>query len=121
MSSLTLAVVLLTLALGAANGANDVSKGIATLAGAGVARYRTAILWGTGTTLIGAAASVVVSERLTALFSRGIVKMNHQEGFQANLTTAMLVGLGANLGLPMSTTHVATGPSPGWRAAMSPA
>ncbi len=35
--------------------------------------------------------------------------MNHQEGFQANLTTAMLVGLGANLGLPMSTTHVATG------------
>jgi PiT family inorganic phosphate transporter len=55
MSSLTVAVVLLTLALGAANGANDVSKGIATLAGAGVARYRTAILWGTGTTLIGAA------------------------------------------------------------------
>ncbi len=56
-----------------------------------------------------ATASVLVSERLTALFSRGIVKMNHQEGFQANLTTAMLVGLGANLGLPMSTTHVATG------------
>ena len=50
-----------------------------------------------------------------------VVRMNHQEGFQANLTTAMLVGVGANLGLPMSTTHVATGPSPGWRAAMSPA
>ena len=37
-----------------------------------------------------------------------VVRMNHQEGFQANLTTAMLVGVGANLGLAMSTTHVAT-------------
>ena len=35
--------------------------------------------------------------------------MNHREGFAANLTTAFLVGLGANLGLPMSSTHVSTG------------
>ena len=30
-----------------ANGANDVSKGVATLAGSGRASYRTAIAWGT--------------------------------------------------------------------------
>lgn len=35
--------------------------------------------------------------------------MSHAEGFKANLTTAILVGLGANLGLPMSTTHVSAG------------
>jgi len=30
-----------------ANGSNDVSKGIATLAGSGVTHYRRTILWGT--------------------------------------------------------------------------
>jgi hypothetical protein len=33
-------------ALAFANGSNDVSKGIATLAGSGVTNYRRAILWG---------------------------------------------------------------------------
>lgn len=35
--------------------------------------------------------------------------MDHREGFLANLVTAGLVGPGAALGLPMSTTHVASG------------
>lgn len=30
-------------------------------------------------------------------------------GYRANLTTTLLVGAGPNLGLPMSTTHVAIG------------
>ncbi|MGH3694943.1 MAG: hypothetical protein ACRDRX_13310 [Pseudonocardiaceae bacterium] len=41
---MTSAVFVLLVALAAANGSNDVPKGVATLAGAGVARYRTAIL-----------------------------------------------------------------------------
>src|SRR5262249_39511372 len=53
----------------------------------------------------GAVAAVRVGRRL----GDNEVRMNHREGFTANLTTAFLVGLGANLGLPMSTTHVSTG------------
>lgn len=48
---LTVAAVL---ALAFANGANDVSKGIATLAGSRRATYRQALAWGTVWTAAGA-------------------------------------------------------------------
>jgi len=35
--------------------------------------------------------------------------MDHREGLIANLVTSLLVGPGAFLGLPISTTHVASG------------
>jgi PiT family inorganic phosphate transporter len=35
--------------------------------------------------------------------------MNPQEGFSANLTTSILVGIAARFGLPVSTTHVSSG------------
>lgn len=35
--------------------------------------------------------------------------MSHREGTFANLVSSSLVILGANLGWPMSTTHVSTG------------
>ena len=35
--------------------------------------------------------------------------MDHVEGCKANLTTAALVGLAANRGLPLSTTQVSGG------------
>jgi len=53
----------------------------------------------------GLAAGIRVAKQL----GENVVRMSHAEGFKANLTTAILVGLGANLGLPMSTTHVSTG------------
>jgi inorganic phosphate transporter, PiT family len=111
VGALNIAVVLLTLALAAANGANDVSKGVATLAGAGVARYRTAIVWGTGTTLIGAIASSVFAEHLSALFSRGIIATPPTPAF----ALAVLVGaagwvaLATAMRVPVSTTHAIVG------------
>ncbi len=46
MNLTIVAIALISALVGYANGANDVSKGIATLAGSGVSSYRRAILWG---------------------------------------------------------------------------
>jgi inorganic phosphate transporter, PiT family len=51
LTAVTLAA--LGFALAYVNGANDVSKGIATLVGSGLSNYRHAILWGTAWTAIG--------------------------------------------------------------------
>lgn len=53
--------------------------------------------------------SYVAEKRVTTLLAEKVTPMNHQEGFLANLVTAALVGPGAALGLPMSTTHVSSG------------
>ena len=47
--------------------------------------------------------------RVTTVLAEKITPMNHREGFVANLVTSLLVGPGAFLGLPMSTTHVSAG------------
>jgi PiT family inorganic phosphate transporter len=105
------AVLLLTALLAAVNGGNDVSKGVATLAGAGVTRYKTAIVWGTVATLAGCLFSLTVAEKLTKLFSSGIVTEAPTEEF----TVAVLVGAGAWVlfatvaRLPVSTTQSIVG------------
>lgn len=104
-------VVALTAALAAANGANDVSKGVATLAGAGVTRYRTAIIWGTITTLAGCLFSLTVADKLTKLFSSSIVTREPDDAF----AIAVLVGTIAWVvfatltRLPVSTTQALVG------------
>lgn len=59
------AILVLTLALAAANGANDVPKGVATLVGARVASDRAAISWGARTTLAGGLLSLALAGSLT--------------------------------------------------------
>lgn len=104
-------VILLAALLSAANGANDVPKGVATLAGAGVTRYRTAIIWGTAATFVGSLASITVAERLTKLFSTGIVDLEPT----AEFTVAVLAGVtgwvavATAFRLPVSTTHAIIG------------
>jgi inorganic phosphate transporter, PiT family len=107
----TAAIFGLTAFVAAMNGGNDVSKGVATLAGAGVSRYRTAIVWGTVTTLGGCLLSLTVATKLTALFSKGIVSHPPTNTF----TLAVLVGTGAWVALatvtrlPVSTTQAIIG------------
>src|SRR5260370_29671170 len=69
------ALILLTLFLAFTNGANDVSKGIATLVGSGVSNLRTAVMWGTTWTVAGALVALVPTQALVAAFSgKGILR-----------------------------------------------
>lgn len=108
---LLLIIFVLTMALAAANGANDVSKGIATLAGSGVTRYRTAILWGAATTLAGALVSGLFAERMMKLFTSGIVSAKPNPAFTLAVIcgTVGWVTIATVTRLPVSTTHAIIG------------
>ncbi len=110
---ISIVVFVLLLALAFANGANDVSKAIATLVGSGVTGYRTAILWGTAWTVLGAVLSGVIATAMVKTFSQGLLA----SGVSAspNLIVAVLGGamlwvlVASWTGLPVSTTHALTG------------
>jgi inorganic phosphate transporter, PiT family len=60
-------------------------------------------------TIAMAIGGLVGGRLVAARLANDVVKMSHAEGFAANLTTAVMVSLGAFRGLPMSTTHVSIG------------
>jgi inorganic phosphate transporter, PiT family len=103
----------LVLVLAFNNGANDVSKGIATLVGSGVTQFRVAIAWGTGWTLAGAL--------LAAWFSQGLLKAFTGAGFISPVPVGpafliavtggalIWVWMATRAALPVSTTHSITG------------
>jgi inorganic phosphate transporter, PiT family len=95
------------------NGANDVSKGIATLAGSGVTNYRRAILWGSLWTGAGGLASSIASQAMIGTFGSGLlregVKPTLDGALAALLGAAACVGIATLLGLPVSTTHAIVG------------
>jgi len=103
----------LVFALAFANGANDVSKAIATLVGSGVTDYRSAIAWGTVWTMIGAAVAAFVARAMVNTFSHGLL----QSGtiIEPAATLAVLSGamawvlFASRTGIPVSTTHALTG------------
>lgn len=107
----------ITLATGAliagVNGANDVSKGIATLVGAGLATERRAIAWGAAWTAVGGALGAVFSSALVTVFGRGLLAADVHATFAAAL--AAIVGAAAwvliatRASLPVSTTHAIVG------------
>jgi PiT family inorganic phosphate transporter len=103
----------LVFALAFANGANDVSKAIATLVGSGVTDYRSAIAWGTVWTMIGAAVAAFVARAMVNTFSHGLVQAGtiiEPAATLAVLTGAMAwVLFASHTGLPVSTTHALTG------------
>jgi PiT family inorganic phosphate transporter len=110
LSVLTIAAVI---ALAFANGANDVSKGIATLAGSGRATYRQAIAWGTLWAAVGAFAAVFLSIGLVKVFTTSLVAGDVLA--MPSFPVAVAAGASAWVlfasvtGLPVSTTHAITG------------
>ncbi len=118
-----LLVLILLLAVAAANGANDVSKGIATLAGSGVTRYRTAILWGTLTTLAGGLLSGLFAERMLKLFTKGIFSGPPTPEFTLAVIcgTVGWVTLATVKKWPVSTTHAIIGSLIGAGVSYAPA
>jgi len=111
---ITAFLFLSVLMLSFANGANDVSKGIATLVGSGITDYRKAILWGTIWTVAGAIVAVFFALELVKTFSAGeIVKSTGD--LDRVFSTAVSVGafiwviFASKTALPVSTTHAITG------------
>jgi len=107
-----LLLFLLVFLLAYSNGANDISKGIATLVGSGAARIQSATLWGAFTTAIGSVAAIAFGGLLLKVFSSGVLI-----GSADPVRIAAAVASGGSLwvfvcsrfGLPVSTTHAIIG------------
>ena len=78
-------VFVLGIAIAYANGANDVSKGIATLVGSRVANYRRAVAWGTLWTGVGGVAGAFLSRAMVQTFGKGLLS----PGIHATVTAAI--------------------------------
>lgn len=95
------------------NGANDVSKGIATLVGSGVTDYKKAIGWGTFCTALGGLAAAVFAGAMVTAFGKGLLGPGVTPTLAAALATilgaAVWVIVATRTGLPVSTTHAIVG------------
>lgn len=94
-----------------ARGLNDVPKMVALIvAGAILSGGAIALSWWfvvvTAAMVMG---SLLGGLRVTRVLAENVTRMDHHEGFSANLVTAFLVGVAAIKGFPLSTTHVSTG------------
>lgn len=96
--------------VGVARGLNDAPKIVAiALAAGGAAGISQSGFLLVLLSLAMFAGGVAGGARVAKRMGDDIVKMSHREGTFANLVSSSLVILGANLGWPMSTTHVSTG------------
>jgi len=89
-----------------ARGLNDTPKIVALIVAAQVMNLRG------GMVLVGLVmglGAVLHARKVAETMSHRITRMNHGQGFSANLVTAALVILASRFGLPVSTTHVSCG------------
>ncbi len=107
-------IVIATLFVAYANGANDNFKGVATLFGSGVASYRKALWWATITTFAGSVCSIFLAAELIKNFSgKGLVPDAIVAAPNFLLAVSLAAGgtviLASFLSFPISTTHSLTG------------
>jgi PiT family inorganic phosphate transporter len=105
-------LVALTLIVAFANGANDVSKGVATLVGSGVTDLRRALFWGTAWTVAGGVAAAFASQGLVAVFSgKGLLAAPPSTAFLGAVAAGAIgwLVMATWTGLPVSTTHSLVG------------
>ena len=107
-------ILLTTLFLAYANGANDNFKGVATLFGSGTTSYKKALWWATITTLSGSLAALFISTKLAVAFSGkslvpDAVVNNPDFLISVGLGAALTVFIAAKIGIPVSTTHSLVG------------
>ncbi|MBI4564752.1 MAG: inorganic phosphate transporter [Planctomycetes bacterium] len=107
-------ILLVTLLLAYANGANDNFKGVATLFGSGTTRYGMALAWGTFCTLAGSAVAFLFAGELVKTFSGAGLVPDEVAGASTfatavGLSAALTVILATLLSFPISTTHALIG------------
>ena len=114
MEIFTVFILLATLFLAYANGANDNFKGVATLYGSGTTNYKKSLIYATMTTALGSLMALYLASELIIVFKgKGLVpdEVIQMQNFP------LAVGAGAALtvmsatffNLPVSTTHALIG------------
>jgi PiT family inorganic phosphate transporter len=110
---LALLTVACATAVACANGANDVSKGVATLVGSRLATYTQALRWGTLWTVAGAIGGLLLTTAMVKTFSTALVvgEFARSPAFPIAVAagTFVWVFVASKTGLPVSTTHALTG------------
>ncbi|MBI4397371.1 MAG: inorganic phosphate transporter [Elusimicrobia bacterium] len=95
------------------NGANDISKSIATLVGSGEAGYKKAVILVSLAVAAGAVLASAWAVKMTLLFTKGM--LSPQVEINQMFALAILAGsigwvlLATKLGMPVSTTHAIVG------------
>ncbi len=107
-------IMVFAVALAFANGANDNSKGVATLIGSGLLPEKKAILYAGAATLLGSLAAVWLGAELAAKFKgKGIVDAailgSALFPLCVGLAASLTVLLATRIGMPISTTHAMVG------------
>jgi PiT family inorganic phosphate transporter len=107
-------IIVATLLVAYANGANDNFKGVATLFGGGATSYRKALYWATITTFAGSGTAFFLATELVSIFQgNGLLPahLTRSEPFVGAVISgaALTVLVATKIGMPISTTHSLTG------------
>jgi len=110
----TVCILLATLFLAYANGANDNFKGVATLYGSGTTNYKKSLIYATMTTALGSLMALYLASELIIVFKgKGLVpdEVIQMQNFPLSVGVgAALTVMSATLfNLPVSTTHALIG------------